>query len=481
MKRGHFIEGCEVASDGGCFEVLDPSTCTVLGEAAQGSEADIDRAVASARQAQPRWWNLPPGDRERILLRCADHLEKHGEELIDTLLGESGSTLSKASFEVNYTPALLRAAAGEARRLYGETFLHDRPDRMSMVVREPVGVVGVISPFNAPLALLVKMVAFPLAAGNTVVAKPSEHTPLVAVHLAQLMHEAGLPSGVFNVVTGFGAETGKRLVEHPDVGGIAFTGSTAVGAIIGAEATRRMKRLQLELGGKNPVIVLADMDPAEAAAEVARGAFFHGGQICMSGSRVIVEASIMEAFTEALVAEAEALKLGDLRDPDTAYGPLICREAIERVDGQVQDSIQAGAQLATGGQVHSGWTYAPTVLVEPPRDSTVWQEETFGPVASVVAVDTLDEAIAAANETAYGLSAAVLTRNMPRALHAARRLRSGAVHLGMHSFQSNTMAPVGGVGASGIGRSGGHYSIEHFTEQKWISLDIGAPPALEFS
>jgi len=481
MRRGHFIDGEETGLTGETFDVLDPTNKAVLGQAAQGHSVDVDQAVESARQAQPRWWNLPPGERERILLQCADHLEAHGAELIDTLLGESGSTIGKATFEVNYTPALLRAAAGEARRLYGETFLHDRPDRMSMVIREPVGVVGVISPFNAPLALLVKMVAFPLAAGNTVVAKPSEHTPLVAVHLAELMHQAGLPAGVFNVVTGFGPQTGKRLVEHADVGGIAFTGSTAVGAVIGAEATRRMKRLQLELGGKNPVIVLADMDPKEAAAEVARGAFFHGGQICMSGSRVIVEDSIMEEFTEALAAEADALKLGDLRDPETAYGPLICAEAIERVDGQVQDAIHAGAVLATGGRVHAGWTYAPTVLVEPPRDSAIWQEETFGPVASVVAVPDLASAIAAANETAYGLSAAVLTRDMPRALHAARRLRSGAVHLGMHSFQSNTMAPVGGVGASGIGRSGGHYSIEHFTEQKWISLDIGAQPALEIS
>ncbi len=481
MNKGHFIDGRESNTDQLFFEVLDPATSTVMGHAAKGKEADVDAAVEAARQAQPRWWNLPPGDRERILLRCADHIERHGSQLIDTLLQESGSTIGKATFEVNYTPALLRAAAGEARRLYGETFLHDRPDRMSMVVREPVGVVGVISPFNAPLALLVKMVAFPLAAGNTVVAKPSEHTPLVAVHLAELLHEAGLPAGVFNVVTGFGPETGKRLVEHPDVGGIAFTGSTAVGATIGAEATRRMKRLQLELGGKNPVIVLADMDPEKAAAEVAQGAFFHGGQICMSGSRIIVEAPIMEAFTAALVKEAESLKLGNLRDPDTAYGPLICGEAIDRVDGQVQDSIKAGARLATGGGVHSGWTYKPTVLVEPPRTSTVWQEETFGPVASVIEVANLDDAIEAANETAYGLSAAVLTRDMPRALHAARRLRSGAVHLGMHSFQSNTMAPVGGVGASGIGRSGGHYSIEHFTEQKWISLDIGAPPAMEVS
>jgi len=451
-----------------------------MGQAARGSDADIDRAVESARQAQPRWWNLSPGERERILLRCADHLETHSDSLIEPLLQESGSTLSKANFEAGYAPSLLRAAAGEARRLYGDTLPHDRPDRMSLVLREPIGVVGVISPFNAPLALLIKMVAFPLAAGNTVVAKPSEHTPLVAIQLAELLHEAGLPEGVFNVVTGFGSDCGERLVEHPHVGGIAFTGSTAVGSIIGAEATRRMKRVQLELGGKNPVIVLSDIDPHEAAAQVAVGAFFHGGQICMSGSRVIVESSIFEDFTDALVAEAEQLQLGGLRDPDTAYGPLICQDAINRVDGHVQEAVAEGAVLRTGGFVYDGWTYAPTVLVEPPLHSRVWREETFGPVVSVVAVPDIEVAIELANDTEYGLSAAVLSHDLIRGMHAARRLRSGAVHLGMHPFQSNTMAPVGGVGASGLGRSGGRYSVEHFTELKWISLAVGSPPAAEF-
>ena len=295
----------------------------------------------------------------------------------------------------------------------------------------------------------------------------------VAVRLAQLLSDAGLPRGLFSVVTGFGPDCGKRLVEHPEVAGIAFTGSTQVGSIIGAEATRRMKRVQLELGGKNPVLVLADMNAQEAAAEVAAGAFFHGGQICMSGSRVIVEAGLVEEFTDALVAEARKLRFGDLADEDTAYGPLICAEAVERVDAHVQDALRGGAILLTGGTIQEGWTYAPTVLLEPPRDSLAWREETFGPVVTVSSAPDLEAAIEAANESDYGLSAAVLTHDLARAMDAARRIRAGAVHLGMHSFQSNTMAPVGGVGASGLGRSGGRYSIEHFTELKWISLQVG--------
>ncbi|MBN96068.1 MAG: hypothetical protein CL928_18665 [Deltaproteobacteria bacterium] len=288
-----------------------------------------------------------------------------------------------------------------------------------------------------------------------------------------MLCEAGLPSGLFSVVTGYGPDCGKRLVEHPQVAGIAFTGSTQVGAIIGAEATRRMKRVQLELGGKNPVIVLADMDPQEAAAEVAAGAFFHAGQICMSGSRVIVEAPIVETFTDALVEEARKLRFGSLTDADTAYGPLICAEALDRVDQHVREAVAAGAVLRTGGVVQGGWTYAPTVLRDPPKDSLSWREETFGPVVTVSSVPDMEAAIDAANDSAYGLSAAVLTHDMSRAMDAARRIRAGAVHLGMHSFQSNAMAPVGGVGASGLGRSGGRYSIEHFTELKWISLQVG--------
>ena len=472
MNLGHFIGGqIQPATDG--FPVHAPASDQLLGHAAQGTPEDVDHAVADASAAFEAWAHQAPGDRERALLRAADHLEAHGHRLRDLLIDESGSTAAKADFELAYGSTLLRTAAGEARRLYGDTFPNDRPHRMSFVVREPLGVVGVISPFNAPIALLLKMVAFPLAAGNTVVAKPSEHTPLVAVQLAALLHEGGLPAGVFDVVTGAGPTTGAALAAHPTVRGIAFTGSTATGRALGAQAGRDLKRVQLELGGKNAALVLADVDPEEAARQIAIGAFTHAGQICMSSSRVIVQRAIAEPFLAALSRIADGLHLGDLRDPATAYGPLISDAAVAKVHGQVEAALAAGASLLCGG-AHTGRTYRPTVVLEP--EGALWHEETFGPVIAAKIADTVDDAINAANDSAYGLSAAVLTHDLATALDAARRIRAGGVHLGMHSFQSNALAPVGGVGASGIGRSGGKYSVDHFTELKWISVELGQAP-----
>ncbi|HEX2618743.1 MAG TPA: aldehyde dehydrogenase family protein, partial [Phototrophicaceae bacterium] len=372
--------------------------------------------------------------------------------------------------------SLFRAAAGEARRLYGDTFPNDKNHRLSLVLRQPLGVVLAISPFNAPLVLLVKMIVFALAAGNAVIAKPSEETPLVALALARIASEAGMPPGVLNVVTGYGTEIGMALVEHPQIQGIAFTGSTSTGVRIGQAAMPTMKRLQLELGGKNPLIVLRDIDIEEAAHIAAIGAYYHAGQICMSGSRLIVERSIVEPFTAALVRRAQNLRLGDLRDLTTAYGPLINERALHKVQSHVDAALQAGGELVCGGTVKSGLTYNATVLYDVPMDCIAWREETFGPVASVVAVDDLEHALAIANDSVYGLSAGILTNDIKKGFEAARSLNAGAVHVGMHPFQSDAMAPVGGFGMSGMGRSGGKYSVEHFTELKWISVELGDVP-----
>ncbi len=448
---------------------------SLIGAEQQSSGApaeDVARAVATATRAQGAWAALPAAARERVLLAAADLVEGEGEaRLCDLVVDEGRSAIRKARFEISYTASLLRAAAGEARRLYGDTFPNDDPSRLSLVLREPLGVVGIISPFNAPLALLAKMLAFPVAAGNAVVVKPSEHTPGVALAFALLLHDAGMPPGVVNVVTGAVA-TGRALVDHPDVAGIAFTGSTATGAAIAAVAAPRMARLQLELGGNNALVVLRDADPARAAALAAAGAFAHAGQICMSSARVIVEAPLADAVAEALVREAEALHLGDLRDERTAYGPLISEAALAKVQDHVDDAVARGARLLTGGAVAHGLTYRPTVLAAPPAAAEVWREETFGPVACVVEVADLDAAVAAANDSRYGLSAGVVTNDMTRGLALARRIRAGAVHLGSHSFHSNSLAPVGGLGMSGLGRSGGKYSVEHFTELKWISAPL---------
>ncbi len=472
---GHFINGEEVIS-GTTFEVMNPYTGEVYALASRGNADDAKHAISAARAGFEKWSALPPPERERTMLKAADLLEANVDHLADIIIDESGSVIAKARVEVIYSASLLRAAAGEARRLYGDTFPNDKPHRLSMVIREPMGVIAAISPFNAPLSLLVKMISFALGAGNAIVAKPSEETPAIAVELAKVLHEAGFPSGTFNVVTGFGADVGPALIESSEVNGIAFTGSTSTGINIAQSAVKTMKRMQMELGGKNPLVVLKDVNIEEAAEIAAVGAFFHGGQICMSSARIIVEKEIARPFAEALAKKAKSLQLGDLRDPKTAYGPVINARALEKVKRHVNDAHEAGAEILSGGDVFEGLIYQPTVIWEPPRTCSAWCEETFGPVTTVVAVNDLDEAIAVANESDYGLSAGVLTNDMVRGMTAARKIRCGAVHIGMHSFQSDSMAPVGGFGMSGFGRSGGHYSVEHFTELKWISLELGDTP-----
>ena len=469
------IDGVErEAADGRRFEVLAPASETAIGSAARCGAADVDRAVQAARSGFTAWSALAPRERELALLRAADLLEVRGEaELLDLLIDESGSTISKARGEIAYSADLLRTAAGEARRLYGDTFPNDRPDRVSLVLREPLGVVAVVSPYNAPLALLTKMAAFPLAAGNALVIKPSEETPLIALAFARLLLEAGVPPAALNVVTGFGPECGAPLTAHLGIDGIALTGSTATGQAVGAQAMQRMLRLQLELGGKSALLVLRDVDVNAAAQTAAAGMFAHAGQICMANSRIIVEAPIYPDFLQAFQAACEALPLGDLRDPGTAYGPLINRRALEKIQEHQSDALSAGARLLTGGKVVRGLTYAPTVLLDAPRRCSAWAEESFGPLCTVTAADDLEAAIALANDSTYGLSAAVLTHNLQWGFAAARRIRAGSVHIGMHAFQSNALAPIGGLGLSGLGRSGGRYSTEEFTELKWTSLEEG--------
>ncbi len=476
VKGAMVIDGRTAAArDGATFDVFSPWTGERVGTAPRARAADVEAAVAAAARGAARWQALSPGRREAVLLRAADIVAAEGEErFLDTLIDESGSTVNKARGEIRYSVDLLRAAAGETRRLYGDTFPNDRNDRVSMVFREPLGVVAVIAPFNAPLSLTVKMSAFPLAAANAVVLKPSEETPLTALNFARVLGEAGLPKGVINVVTGLPRECGAPLVSHRGVDCVALTGSTATGIAVGTEALRGMKRLQLELGGKNAIVVLRDADPGGAARTVADGMFAHAGQICMANSRIVVEAPLFGAFAGALKSRLEALPIGDPRDSANAYGPLINRGALGKVRAHQDDALARGATLLTGGGVREGLVYEPTVVLEPSPDSTLWREESFGPIASLVAARDFDHAIEIANDTAYGLSAAVLTRDVRKAMTAARRIRAGAVHIGTHAFQSDALAPIGGFGMSGIGKSGGRYSTEEFTELKWVSVDLGS-------
>lgn len=474
-KSDLLIGGREQKALGGeYFEVLSPASEQVMGQSARARVADVDLAVAAARQGFHLWSKLSPKEREAILLRAADLMATTGEQrYLDLLMDESGSVINKARYEISYTVDLLRAAAGEVRRLYGDTFPNDNPERISMVLREPLGVVAIVSPYNAPLALLAKMVAFPLAAGNSVVIKPSEETPLIAVAFGKLLVEAGVPAEAVSVLTGFGQECGSPLVEHPDVDAIALTGSTATGRKVGVAAITQMKRVQLELGGKSALLVLRDFDPVEAAGIAVQGMFNHAGQICMANSRIVVEAPVYDAFCAAMKSACESLVIGEQRDTASVYGPLINRGAVDKVTEHLNEALGRGARLLTGGKVRTGLVFEPTVLLEPPRDSSAWRDESFGPMTSIVKAQDLDEAITLANDSDYGLSAGVLTHNIRWGFKAARGIRSGAVHIGMHAFQSNAMAPVGGLGLSGIGRSGGHYSSDEFTELKWISVELG--------
>jgi aldehyde dehydrogenase (NAD+) len=461
------------AASGDFFEVLAPEDGRQLASVARAGEADVELAVAAARQGFGDWSALAPRVREAALLRAADLVAAEGEaRFLDNLIDESGSVILKARGEIAYSVDLLRTAAGEARRLYGDTFPNDSPDRISMVFREPMGVVAILSPYNAPLSLLTKMTAFPLAAGNSVVIKPSEETPLTALALGQLLIDAGLPADAVSVLPGFGAECGAPLVAHPGIDCIALTGSTQTGVRIGMDAMKHMRRCQLELGGKSALLVLRDADPVQAAEIAAQGIFTHAGQICMANSRIVVERPIYAEFIAALKQAAGAIHLGDLRDERTRYGPLINRAAVDKVMAHITDAVAGGAQLLTGGEIDHGFTVKPTVVLEPDRQGSLWREESFGPLASVVAVDDLDEAIAVANDSEYGLSAAVLTHNVQWGFRAARGIQAGSVHIGMHAFQSNALAPIGGYGMSGIGRSGGKYSTEEFTELKWISVSL---------
>lgn len=471
----NFINGKEILTEK-TFAVLNPATGETIGNVARSDAKDVETAIESSHKAFVNWANLAAWEREKILLKCADKLEENADKLTDILIDESGSCLTKARFETNYTPRLLRAAAGEATRLDGETLPNERATRMSFVIREPVGVVVCIVPFNAPLALLAKMVAFPLAAGNTVVVKPSEETPLIALEFAKILSEAGLPDGVLNIVNGYGNEIGEALITDKRVRGVALTGSTETGKIVGRQAISGMKHLQLELGGKNPLIILKDFDVAKAAEIASEGIFTHSGQICMANSRVLVEREIADEFCAELVKKAESLYLGDLRDERTFYGTLINSKAIEKVEIHVADAIEKGAKLLTGGRVLDGLRYAPTVLLNPPKNSLAWCEETFAPLVSVTIVEDLAEAIALANYSDYGLSAGILTNNVQKAFTAARQIKAGSVHIGAHPFQSNALAPIGGYAMSGIGRSGGKYSVAAFTEEKWISVELESLP-----
>jgi acyl-CoA reductase-like NAD-dependent aldehyde dehydrogenase len=364
-------------------------------------------------------------------------------------------------------------AAGAAYDVKGETFPADHQGSFFMSVRQPAGVVGCFGPFNVPYILSSRSFALPVAYGNTAVLKPSEEVPLAGgLLLAEIFEEAGLPPGVLNVVTATredSAEVGDELIAHPAVRRISFTGSTEVGRIIAEKAGRHLKRAVLELGGKDPLIVLGDADVEYAVDAAAWGAFLHQGQICMSTERIIVERNIADEFTSKLRDRAQALKMGDPTDPSVAIGPLINQRAVDTINSHVQEALSGGAELVTGGK-HDNLVYHPTLVSDVTPEMRLFTDQSFGPIAAVTVVDDAEEALAVANNSKYGLSSGIITNDFTRALDIAFRLETGMVHIGDQTVNDEPQVPFGGVKGSGYGRMGGQAALDEFTELRWINV-----------
>ncbi|MFL6120396.1 aldehyde dehydrogenase family protein [Actinophytocola sp.] len=459
------FDGAWRPSRGGTLEVTNPATGTRIATVGLADADDMKLAIAGAVAAAPAWAATSAHVRAETMRNAAQVLTVHREEVIGWLVREGGAVRGKAEYEVGASIDELWTAAAIATRPPGHV-LAAGPGEHSVATRVPHGVVGVISPWNVPLLLAMRALAPALALGNAVVLKPDVHTPVSGGHvIARVFTEAGLPPGVLHVLPG-DAAPGEALVSHPDVAMIAFTGSSAVGRRIGATAGRLLKRVSLELGGNNPFLVLADADVEAAASAGAWGSFFHGGQICMQAGRHIVHRAVAEEYVGLLAAKAGALRVGDPAG-DVDLGPLISPEQLSRVDRIVRETVAAGASLLAGG-VSDGQCYLPTVLGGVTPGMPAFEEEIFGPVAPVTVVDSDDEAVAMANSTEYGLSAAVFTSDVARGDALGTRLRVGMVHVNDQTINDAAHVPFGGVGASGNGaRHGADHSWDEFTRWQW--------------
>jgi phenylacetaldehyde dehydrogenase len=479
MPRRMLIGGAWVdASDGATLETVNPATGAYLTHVPAAGAMDVDAAVRAARRAfeQRGWRDLAPAARARLLWRVADLIEGHGEELaaIETL--DNGMPLSSARAEIQTTADFFRYWAGWPTKIEGSTSQVSVPGTYhTYTVREPVGVVGAIVPWNLPAAMSAWKIAPALACGNTVILKPAEQTPLLGLRLGELLMEAGVPDGVFNVVTGFGEVAGAAIAEHQGVDKVAFTGSVETGKTILKASAGNLKRVSLELGGKSPNIVFADADLEAAIAGAAFAVFFNAGESCTAGSRLYVEASVFDEVVEGVADAARRIRLGSPLDTETDMGPLISAEHLGKVSGYVEEGLAAGATAQVGGARHEnggGYFYEPTVLVDVQPDMRVVREEVFGPV--VVAAPFTDEidVLRTANDTRFGLAAGVWTSNLSRAHRAAAELRAGTVWINCYHVV-DLAVPFGGMKESGVGRDLGPAALDVFTETKAVYAQIG--------
>ena len=474
-----FIGGQWVdAETGETIDVINPATGQVIAKVQAASAGDIDKAVRAARKAfeSGPWPAMTPTDRAKLLWRLADALEANGDEigLVESL--DNGMPMMMAKFgAVGGSANNLRYNAGWAGKVMGETIESHNPTRHVYTLKQPIGVVGAITPWNFPLPMEVAKIAPALAAGCTVVLKPAELTPLSAIKLAQLIQEVGFPDGVVNIVTGYGDPAGRALVEHPDVDKISFTGSTATGKWIVQAAAGNLKRVSLELGGKSPVLIFPDADLEKAIPGAAMGVFGNAGQVCVAGSRLYVHKDVFDKVVDGVTDMAKKLKVGSGQDPETQMGPLISQKQLDRVSGYIASGREEGAEVVVGGERsgNQGFFMQPTVLAETNRDMKVVREEIFGPVVCAMPIDDNDiERIAKnANDTTYGLAAYIWTRDMSVAHKLAKKLQAGTVSVNGNAG-IDPAVPFGGFKQSGWGRENGYEGAEHYFETKTVSVQL---------
>ena len=474
MKRcPHFIDGAAREPAGGRWlDVFDPASGRPFATVAAGDARDVEAAVAAATSAFPAWSSLPNEARARWLDRLADALEARVDLFAEVESRDGGKPIRLArDVEIPRAIANLRFFAHAATQFASES--HHGQAGLNYTLRAPLGVVATISPWNLPLYLFTWKIAPALAAGNTVVAKPSEVTPLTATLLAELAAEIGFPAGVLNVVHGLGPDVGEPLVSDPRIKAISFTGSTAVGKRIAGIAAPLLRKVSLELGGKNPTLVFADSDWEDQLDTLVRSAFQNSGQICLCGSRLLVERSIYTAFCDAFIARVQALRIGDPVDPDTQFGPLVSQAHFDKVMAALAAARDEGARVLCGGTAldRPGWFVAPTVLDRLGPDAVTNREEIFGPVATVQPFDSESEALALANATDYGLSASIWTRDLDRAHRLAAGIRAGIVWINTWLMR-DLRTPFGGVGQSGLGREGGLEAMRFFTEPRNVGIAL---------
>jgi succinate-semialdehyde dehydrogenase/glutarate-semialdehyde dehydrogenase len=470
LRTGHYIGG-EWYESASTYPVLNPATGEVIAQVAKGGAAETTQAVAAAERAFPAWRAMTAKERGARVRRWGELMLENRDALAELLTREQGKPLAEARGEVGYAASFLEWFAEEAKRSYGDVIPSPNPNAKIIVTREPVGVVAAITPWNFPLAMITRKAGPALAAGCTMVLKPSEETPLSALALAVLAEKAGIPPGVFNIVSGDAVAIGGVLTESEVVRKLSFTGSTRVGKLLAKQSADTLKKLSLELGGNAPFIVFDDADIDAAVHGAMASKFRNTGQTCVCVNRFYVQDRIYDTFTQALTQAVRKMRIGDALQGEVEQGPLINQAALKKVEAHVADALQKGAKVLTGGKPHAlgGTFYEPTVLIDASRSMLIAGEETFGPVAACFRFKTEDEAIAAANHTPFGLSAYFYTRDLARAWRVAEALESGMVGIN-EGILSTEVAPFGGVKQSGLGREGSKYGLDEYTELKYMMM-----------